>query len=77
MATYSYKSTTNFDKSLELAITETVMSRDTECVYEGFRTEDEAKSFASWWEEMWHYGYNGRARADGLVVRTTRWNSCD
>jgi len=77
MSTHSYKSTTNFDKSLELSITETVQHRTTDCVYEGFRSEEEAASFAKWWVQMWGFGYSGSALADKLVVRTHRWNSCD
>jgi hypothetical protein len=82
MATYQYTTTTDFDKELKLEITETNDGRKTEFRYKGFRNINEAQRYAKWWEDMWHWGYNGSATAitdttGDAVVLASRWNSCD
>lgn len=77
-----YTSTTIFDKTLPLLITETNDGRHTKFYYRGFRNINEAQRFASWWEDMWGFGYSGQAYATeeveaGPVVRASRYNSCD
>lgn len=82
MATHNYTSKTDFNKDLPLNIVEVVGDRKTETRYSGFRTLYEARQFAEWWNEKWHWGYEGYAAAftdaDGrFFVDTTRYNSCD
>ena len=83
MATYNYKSVTDFDKDLELQITENVGDRNTSYTYRGFSDINEAQRFATWWQDRWYFGYFGQAIAiteEGTleaVVLCSRWNSCD
>jgi len=82
MTVLNYQSHTNFDKTLLLNITESNTGRKTEFRYEGFRDFDEAEKFAAWWEELWHWGYEGKADShksdEGKpIVLATRYNSCD
>lgn len=78
MTTRSYKSSTSFDKSLELLINENDDGRKTNSVYSGFRSLKEAKDFVNWWEGVWGWGYMGSASVSSdLTVHTSRYNSCD
>lgn len=82
MVTYNYTAKTDFDQALSLDIVEMVGDRKTEMRYYGFRSLEEAKAYAEWWTEKWHWGYNGYAAAftdaDGrFIVDASRWNSCD
>lgn len=82
MATHNYTSKTDFDEDLPLDIVEVVGDRKTETRYHGFRSLEEAKSYAKWWADKWYWGYEGSAAAftdaDGrFFVDTTRYNSCD
>ena len=82
MATHNYTSKTDFNQELPLDIVEVVGDRKTETRYSGFRTLEEAKEFAEWWADRWHFGYMGSAAAftdpDGrFFVDTSRYNSCD
>ena len=82
MSEYNYTSSTDFDKALVLNITETNDGRHTKFYYRGFHNINEAQRFATWWEGMWSFGYNGVAYAAeeveaGAVVRASRYNSCD
>jgi len=76
-----YKSTTDFDTTLELSIMESMNDQYTSSWYEGFVSEEQAKQFATWWEEKWGWGYSPSAKVreeDGkFIVRTSRYNSCD
>jgi hypothetical protein len=78
MTVRSFKSSTSFDKSLELLITETDDGRKTTSAYSGFRTLKEAEDFVEWWEDLYSWGYMGSASVSSdLVVHTSRYNSCD
>ena len=82
MVTRNYTHKTDFDQALDLHVTEVVSDRKTEARYYGFRSLDEAKAYADWWTDKWHFGYMGYATAftdpDGrFFVDTTRYNSCD
>lgn len=83
MAVYQYKSSTDFDKALELDITETVTDRNTTYTYKGFRDINQAQRFAVWWGDLWYWGYNGQAVAitdadtGEAAVLCSRYNSCD
>ena len=82
MSTYNYTSKTDFNQALPLDIVEVVGDRKTETRYSGFRTLEEAKEFAEWWADRWHFGYMGYASAftdpDGrFFVDASRYNSCD
>lgn len=83
MAIYQYKSTTDFDKNLELQITEVTSDRNTTYTYRGFMDINHAQRFATWWQDRWYWGYFGQAVAiteEGTleaVVLCTRHNSCD
>jgi hypothetical protein len=81
MAVYKYVSATDFDKTLELAITESNEGSKTEFTFSGFRSLSEAKRYAVWWENSW-YGYSPSASAfqsntGNFTVLCSRWNSCD
>jgi hypothetical protein len=81
MATYSYKSASNFDRELILDITERNGGRNVETDYRGFASVAQAEEFAKWWIEVTGWGYCPRARVDiedgQPVVKATRWDSCD
>jgi hypothetical protein len=81
MAVYNYVSATDFDRTLELTITESNEGSKTEFVFKGFRSLEEAKRYAVWWENSW-YGYSPSASAvqsntGNFNVLCSRWNSCD
>lgn len=78
----AYRSTTLFDKSLELFIIEQNDGRKTYNTYSGFRSLEEAKLFREWWLDLWEFGYSGWAAdpivRDGVIaIDTERCNSCD
>lgn len=81
MATHVYKSTTDFDRSLELDIVENVGSYTTSYRWSGFRSLEEADQFADWWVDRMGWGYSPSAHANEIdgkfVVTSTRANSCD
>lgn len=83
MVAYRYKSSTDFDKDLELDILENVDDRITYYTYRGFSDINQAQRFATWWQDLWYFGYFGQANAitdadtGEAVVLCTRWNSCD
>lgn len=79
----TYKSVTDFDRTLELDITETSGSfSGVMQSWRGFRSKDEATRFGDWWKERIGWGYCPQAfiREDengSWYCNTTRWNSCD
>lgn len=78
----AYKTTTNFDKSLELFVTERNDGRKTYVTYTGFRSMEEAAQFKEWWLDIWEFGYSGwatvKTNSEGVIgVETERCNSCD
>lgn len=83
MAVYQYKSSTDFDKALEFEITETISDRNTTYTYKGFKDINQAQRFATWWEDLWYWGYSGQAVATTdadtgeAIVLCSRYNSCD
>ena len=83
MATYNYRSTTDFDPELEFDITEMKTDRQTIFFYTGFKDMEQAIEFAEWWEVRTGWGYSPYSTAyvnpmDGLVtVKAERSNSCD
>lgn len=83
MVAYRYKSSTDFDKDLELDILENIDDRNTYYTYRGFSDINEAQRFATWWQDRWYFGYFGHASAitdednGEAIVLCSRWNSCD
>lgn len=77
-----WKSVTDFDRNLELSITESTQYRDVTCTYTGFVSLEQATVFKDWWVNRIGNAYFPSARAytdtDGVVtVKTTRADSCD
>ena len=78
----TYRSSTDFDKSLVLDITENNDGRKTYFTYSGFLTAEQAEQFAKWWTDKWYWGYEGiaftRLQPDNTTaVFAERYNSCD
>lgn len=79
----NYNTYTDFDKTLFLSVTEHNDGRKVTFKYSGFLSEVQAKDFAEWWSDMWHFGYMGTASRpqtddDGSIfILAERYNSCD
>lgn len=77
----TYKSASNFDRSLMLEITEETRNRSVYYTYRGFHSLGHAMEFCRWWEEVtgWAYSPSSYATEENGVVTAycQRWDSCD
>lgn len=83
MATYSYRSATDFDRDLELDIIESRNDRKTVFFYTGFKSMEQAVEFTDWWTVRTGWGYSPYATAyvnpidEQVTVKAERSSSCD
>lgn len=79
---FKYTTSFPFNENLKLEVTETEVYNKIEFRFKGFESFEQAKEFATWWEDYIGFGYSPYSQAivdtaGNFVVLGSRYNSCD